>query len=94
MSGERIRFLHTADFHLEQPLYGLTQIPDRLRDLLLDAPYMAARQVIETAVLEQVDFLVIAGDVAVIARAGPRAIAFLEEQFQPVEAIHCGLEGL
>ena len=82
MSGERIRFLHTAEFHLEQPLYGLSKIPDHLQELLIDAPYVAARQVFETAILEQVDFLVIAGDVADIAKAGPRAIAFLEEQFQ------------
>ena len=86
MSGERIRFLHTAEFHLEQPLRGLPEVPDHLRDLLIDAPYVAVRQVFETAVLEQVDFVVIAGDVADIARAGPRAIAFLEEQFQLLEA--------
>lgn len=82
MSGEVIRFLHASDFHLEQPLYGLASVPDHLRELLIDAPYQAATRVFDTAILEHVDFVLLAGDLADLGAAGPRAIAFLLEQFE------------
>ena len=82
MSGEPFRFVHAADFHLEQPLYGLAEAPDHLRDLLLDAPYAAARRVFETAVLEEADFLALSGDILDPRRTDPYAMAFLLEQFE------------
>ena len=82
MAGEFIRFLHASDFHLERPLYGLSAVPDHLRDLLIDAPFTAATRVFDCALHEQVDFLVLAGDLFDPASSGPRAIAFLLEQFE------------
>jgi DNA repair exonuclease SbcCD nuclease subunit len=80
--SEAFRFLHAGDFHLEQPLYGLTEIPDDWRHLLVDAPLQAARKVFETAVKEEVDFVLLAGDLLDPPTAGPRAISFLLDQFQ------------
>ena len=82
MSGELTRFIHASDFHLEQPLYGLASIPDHLRDLALDAPYLAATRVFDSAILEHVDFVVLSGDLLDPLHAGPRGLAFLLEQFQ------------
>ncbi len=82
MSGELTRFLHASDFHLEQPLYGLPAIPDHLRELALEAPYLAATKVFDNALLEHVDFLLLSGDIVDPLHAGPRALAFLLEQFQ------------
>src|SRR5882757_2535312 len=82
MSGELVRFIHASDFHLEQPLYGMSAVPDHLRDLMIDAPYLAATRVFDSAILEHVDFLVLSGDLADLGAAGPRAIAFLLEQFE------------
>lgn len=82
MSGELIRFLHASDFHLEQPLYGLASVPDHLRELMLEAPYQAATRVFDNALLEHVDFLVLSGDILDPLLAGPRALAFLLEQFE------------
>ena len=56
MPGEPFRFLHASDLHLEQPLAGLDEIPDHLRDRLVDAPLAAARSVFDAAVAEAVDF--------------------------------------
>ncbi|HJS06952.1 MAG TPA: metallophosphoesterase, partial [Pirellulales bacterium] len=56
------RFLHTSDFHLEQPPAGLAEIPDHLRDLLVEAPYRAAANVFQAAIESEVDFVVLAGD--------------------------------
>jgi len=82
MAGEFCRFLQASDLHLEQPLYGLTDVPDHLRELLLDAPLQAAARVFETAILEDVDFVILAGDVISPHTAGPRAMAFLLDQLE------------
>jgi DNA repair protein SbcD/Mre11 len=82
MAGEFCKFLQASDLHLEQPLYGLTEVPDHLRELLLEAPLQAAARVFETAILEDVDFVILAGDVLDPHTAGPHAMAFLLDQFQ------------
>lgn len=82
MTQRPLRFVHASDLHLEQPLYGLETIPDHFRNLLIDAPFQAAERIFEAAVLEEADFLLLAGDVLNAERAGPRAIQFLLDQFQ------------
>lgn len=80
-SKPNLRLLHASDLHLEQPVYGLAQVPDHLRDLLIEAPFHAAEQVFETALAEDVDAVLLAGDVLNVDRAGPPAIMLLLEQF-------------
>jgi exonuclease SbcD len=80
--SEAFRFLQAGDFHLEQPLYGVTEVPDDWRHLFVDAPLQAARKVFETAVKEEVDFVLLTGDSLDPPKAGPRAISFLLDQFQ------------
>ncbi len=95
MSGEFFRFLHAADLHLEQPPYGLAEAPDHLRELLADAPLEAAARVFETAILEDVQFVVLSGDVINPLNAGSREVSFLLEQFgllreQKIHVYWCG----
>ena len=82
MPSQPFRFIHASDFHLEQPLYGFSEIPDHLRNMLIDAPYIAAQRVFEAAVMNEVDFLVLSGDILHCDNGGPRAISFLLEQFE------------
>lgn len=82
MSQAPLRFVHASDFHLESPLGGVAEVPTELRDLYLDAPYQAARQVFETALAEKCDALLLSGDLINCDLAGPRAVVFLREQFQ------------
>ncbi len=77
MPGNSFQFIHASDFHLEEPLHGLTSVPEHLRDLLIDAPFAAARRVFDTALAEEVDFVVLAGDVLQPRGAGPRGIEFI-----------------
>lgn len=76
-----LRLVHTSDLHLERPLYGLAEIPDHLRELLIEAPYHAAEQVFETALAEDADAVLLAGDLLHVDRAGPPAIMLLLDQF-------------
>lgn len=89
MSGEMLRFVHASDFHLELPLSGLPEVPESLRDLLIDAPYQAATRVFDAAIQEHADFLLLSGDLLNPLTAGPRALAFLLEQFE-----RCAARGL
>jgi DNA repair exonuclease SbcCD nuclease subunit len=76
-----LRLVHASDLHLERPLYGLADVPEHLRDLLYEAPLQAAEQIFETALAENADALLLAGDVLDVDRAGPPAIMLLLEQF-------------
>ena len=55
-------FIHAADIHLDSPLIGLSAYEGAPVDLLRDAPRAAFRNLIDEAIREQVNFMVIAGD--------------------------------
>jgi len=86
MSGQSFRFLHASDFHLEEPLGGLAEVPPHLADLFLDAPFTAAERVFDAAVRERVEFLILSGDLLEPSLAGPRGISFLLNQFERMQA--------
>lgn len=58
-----MRFIHTADIHLDSPLRGLSIYPDAPAERLRTATRDALQNLVTVAIDEQVDFLVIAGDV-------------------------------
>jgi hypothetical protein len=82
MPSPTLKFLQAGDFHLEQPLGGVEEVPADLREVFLEAPFLAAEQVFETALVEDVDGLLLTGDLVDLDHAGPRAIVFLLRQFQ------------
>jgi DNA repair protein SbcD/Mre11 len=81
MTQPTLRLVHSSDLHLERPLHGLAEVPEHLRERLIEAPYHAAEQVFETALAEDVDAMLLAGDVLDVDLAGPPAIVLLLEQF-------------
>ncbi|RJX35134.1 MAG: DNA repair exonuclease [Desulfurivibrio sp.] len=56
------KFLHTADIHLDSPLKGLESYEDAPLEEIRGASRRAFDQLIDFAVDEEVDFLLIAGD--------------------------------
>lgn len=57
-----IKFIHAADIHLDSPLTGLSAYPDAPVAMLRTATRDAFTHLVSEAVEQQVDFLVIAGD--------------------------------
>lgn len=57
-----MRFIHTADIHLDSPLTGLSAYADAPVELLRTATRDAFTNLISEAISEKVDFIVIAGD--------------------------------
>ncbi len=57
-----MRFIHTADIHLDSPLTGLSAYQDAPAELLRTATRDAFGNLVDEAISEKVDFMVIAGD--------------------------------
>ncbi|HBE71436.1 MAG TPA: DNA repair exonuclease [Planctomycetaceae bacterium] len=82
MAKESFRFIHASDFHLEQPLQDILDLPEHLKKTLAEAPWKAAEAVFEHAVLENVDFVILSGDLLNPGACGAAGIAFLLDQFE------------
>ncbi|MCE4555016.1 metallophosphoesterase family protein [Roseateles cellulosilyticus] len=57
-----MRFIHAADIHLDSPLNGLSAYPDAPAEQLRSATRDAFTRLVDRAIEEAVDFMVIAGD--------------------------------
>jgi DNA repair exonuclease SbcCD nuclease subunit len=82
MSSRPFCFVHAADFHLELPPLGVSEVPDHLRELFLQSAYWAAERVFETVLSEEAELLILSGDILDPRHSGPRGPLFLVEQFE------------
>lgn len=57
------RFLHAADLHLDTPFSGMSGVPNRLRRYLQESTFTAFDNLVQLAIAEEVDFVVISGDI-------------------------------
>ena len=58
-----MKYIHTADLHLDSPLRSLSAYADAPAERLRTATRDAFHNLVTQAIDEQVDFMVIAGDV-------------------------------
>lgn len=59
---KRISFIHAADLHLDSPMVGLKYLPQDIFTRVKESTFAALKKVTETAILHQVDFVILAGD--------------------------------
>ncbi|GGD55983.1 metallophosphoesterase family protein [Paenibacillus nasutitermitis] len=76
------RFIHAADLHVDSPFQGLPDAPAYVRDTLTDSTFQAVQRLVETAIMAEVDFVVIAGDLYDGADRSLRAQLALQKQWQ------------
>lgn len=69
----QFRFLHAADLHLDTPFTRLTGMPGNVAQRLRDASLEAFERLVDTAIAEDVAFVVFAGDIYDGADRGVRA---------------------
>jgi DNA repair exonuclease SbcCD nuclease subunit len=81
-----IKILHTADVHLDSPLTSLALRDESLRQNIQSATRSAFVQIIDTALAENVDALLIAGDLYDGAQRSAKTAAFLTGQFERLGA--------
>ena len=60
---ESLRFVHAADLHIDSPFHGMDQVNSAVAQRLRESTYEAYQNLIRLCLDEEVDFLVIAGDV-------------------------------
>ena len=58
-----IKFIHTGDLHLDTPFKGLSNVNRELAGRLKDATFKSFRKIINLCIDEDVDFLLITGDI-------------------------------
>jgi exonuclease SbcD len=58
-----VRFVHCADLHLDTPFRGLSDVAPEVGKALNEATFQSFKNIIDLAIQETVDFVVIAGDV-------------------------------
>lgn len=86
MPGESFRFIHASDFHLETPLGDLDELPPPLRDQMATAPHDAVKAIFDAALSNNIDFVVLSGDLLHPQAAGPYGMNLLLEQFEKLHA--------
>ncbi|MCA1030872.1 DNA repair exonuclease [Bacillus timonensis] len=59
---DSIRFIHAADLHLDSPFISYQDLPRRLHKRLQESTFHSFTRVIDLAIKERVDFIIIAGD--------------------------------
>lgn len=59
---KRVKFLHTADLHLDSPMVGLRHLPKAIFHRLQESTFTALKNITNTAIELEVDFVVMAGD--------------------------------
>ena len=58
-----IRFVHAADLHLDSPFVGIRSMDPEIASVLAEATFKAYENIIDVCIREQVDALLVAGDV-------------------------------
>ena len=76
------RFIHTADIHLDSPLRSLAMRNGDLADLIGDATRQSLVSIVDLCVDEQVDALIIAGDLYDGDQTSMKTARFLASQMQ------------
>ena len=80
------RFVHTADLHLDSPLRSLALRDPALQDLVGVATRNALTRIVDLCLAEQVDALLIAGDLYDGDQVSMKTARFLQQELQRLDA--------
>lgn len=83
-----IRFIHTADLHLDSPFKGLKQLHPKLYNQVYQSTFGSFERLVTRAIDEAVDFMVIAGDIYDGDNQSVKAQAFFRNQMQRLNTAH------
>lgn len=82
----KLTFIHAADLHLDSPFKGMeTAMPPFIFEAMKESTFQSFQRIVDTAIQEQVDFVVIPGDIYDREIRSLRAQLFLREQMQRLQ---------
>lgn len=58
-----MKFIHTADLHLDSPFRGLDEMPAQIWQRVHQSTFTAFERIVDAAINQQVDFILIVGDI-------------------------------
>ncbi|GAA3608370.1 metallophosphoesterase family protein [Secundilactobacillus similis] len=77
-----MKFIHAADLHLDSPFRGLSDLPAAVKQRVYQAPFTATQRLVDRAIQERVDFVVLVGDLFDRDTQSVQAQLFLRDQLQ------------
>lgn len=83
-----MKFIHTGDLHLDSPFLGLTEMPDQLWKQVHQSTFAAFQRIVDAAIEQVVDFVLIVGDIYDRDHHSAAAEDFFAEQCQRLADHH------
>ena len=81
-----MKFIHAGDLHLGNPFMGLTQVPAWLKGTLQQATETALQRLVDDAIAEMVDFVLLPGDLFDTTTPDARAQLTLRQAFETLQS--------
>lgn len=80
-----MKFIHAADLHLDTPFQGLEQTSKKLAEKLRAAPFESLANIVDQALAEMVDFVLLAGDLYNTQRVNIKAQSLFIDQLDRLD---------
>lgn len=77
-----VKFIHSADLHLDSPFKSRSKMPSSIFEVLMESTYNSVIRMMDFAIEEKVDFIIIAGDVFDQANRTLKSEIFMKRQFE------------
>lgn len=77
-----MKFIHFADAHLDSPFRGLSFLPSKEFNQIYQAADQSLTRIVDLALAEKVDLVLIAGDTFNSAKPSPRSQLFFAQQIK------------
>lgn len=84
----KLTFIHAADLHLDSQMEGLTAAYPAMKRRLQDSTFQALKQLVQCAITNKVDFVLLAGDIFDSNRQSLKALVALREACRELQK-HC-----
>ncbi|MFS0560051.1 DNA repair exonuclease [Terribacillus sp. 179-K 1B1 HS] len=75
----KITFIHAADLHLDSQMDGLTVAHPNMKSRLQESTFLSLKKLVQCAIDENVDFILLAGDIFDSNRQSLKALVALRE---------------
>lgn len=93
---KQVKFIHAADLHLDSPFKGMEMnVPQSVWERMKQSTFESFERIVDKAIQERVDFVLLAGDLYDAETRSLRAQVFVREQMKrlsqydiPVFIIH------
>jgi len=82
-----LRFIHTADLHLDSPFKGMRHFPKQQVNEIYESTFRSFDQIVNHCIEKKVDFLLIAGDVYDSHEQSLRAKIHLRKGLEKLDAV-------